>query len=308
MTETREPCADNPVQITGGTGLLYERFTQVSNELLHDTTVSPDARFLYCLLAFHINNERRKDGDTEVWPSQKTLGAQIGKAPRTVRGYLRELEQAGWITTIQRGDKQTNIYAVHGTPQESDRQPIAGRDQQPTAAPDRQPTASELYESELDESQITPPISSGEPTDTPLHLRGPGDPVIQDDKPKQTPLEIAICKALGVGPLTEKQREKLTLPVMAVPEAGKVPIAYPSPEELFKTEELFRELVEYWCTFATQENRIKGKRTWGKARLIGAIRGYDWKGEHSWMAYLKRPKKSGPYVEPKTTPWVPVDD
>jgi len=61
------------------------------------------------------------DGDGGCWPSLATLARYAGCTTRTVRRCLRELEQAGLISTVaNRGgthrtpnDRRPNLYMLH---------------------------------------------------------------------------------------------------------------------------------------------------------------------------------------------------
>lgn len=91
-------------------------YTQVSNNILRDKTISPQARLCYAIL---------KSYDWEnggAWPSQNTLAEMLAVSGRMVRHYLDELETIGLITIKRRGVKQTNLYSISP---ESDRKCIS---------------------------------------------------------------------------------------------------------------------------------------------------------------------------------------
>lgn len=48
--------------------------------------------------------------DGHCYPSLETLGDSLGVSDRQARGYIRELEKAGFIAVEQRGLRRTNVY------------------------------------------------------------------------------------------------------------------------------------------------------------------------------------------------------
>ena len=66
---------------------LNRGFTQVSNKLLRDNSVSLQARFIYILLMSRVF---RRDF---CFPGQATLGKETSLSDRQIRRLLKELEE-----------------------------------------------------------------------------------------------------------------------------------------------------------------------------------------------------------------------
>lgn len=91
-------------------------FVQIPEQLILDPAMSPQATRVYSILAHHVN---RTSGT--AWPSVKSLGAYMGiKHLPTVRKYLNELSDAGWIEWRQRahenGRQTSNLYRLFHEP------------------------------------------------------------------------------------------------------------------------------------------------------------------------------------------------
>lgn len=90
---------------------LRSGFTQVPNNLMRDTAVSPTARLLYILLL------SRDFGDAKPFPGQTTLAQELGvKSKRSVYQYIKELEKADWLTRKRRGYSKTHAYNLKRLP------------------------------------------------------------------------------------------------------------------------------------------------------------------------------------------------
>lgn len=92
---------------------LKENYTIIPNELINDVTISPDARFLYTLLASKPDGWRFYNSN---------LTKLIGRSEDTLRKYMRELETSGWITIVSQpqqsrvdGKFPPNKYILHPT-------------------------------------------------------------------------------------------------------------------------------------------------------------------------------------------------
>lgn len=96
-------------------------FTQLGDWVLLSSISNP-AKVLFWALSAHLNTQRAKDGDREVWPSQTTLADLLGLAGKkrneTVARYVKELVaiEAVEVRRQQRGMKRRNVYVVHETP------------------------------------------------------------------------------------------------------------------------------------------------------------------------------------------------
>jgi hypothetical protein len=53
--------------------------------------------------------------DDACFPGQQKLAQDIGSGERSVRTYLKELEDANFLEVTQRGLGKTNLYRLHVT-------------------------------------------------------------------------------------------------------------------------------------------------------------------------------------------------
>ena len=53
--------------------------------------------------------------DDACFPGQQKLAEDMGSGERSVRTYLKELEDAGFLEVTQRGLGKTNLYRLHLT-------------------------------------------------------------------------------------------------------------------------------------------------------------------------------------------------
>ena len=92
---------------------LKEKFTQIPNELISDTTISDRARFLFIYLA-------SRPSDWKFW--NKHLEVITGCKSDTLRKHLKELQNAGWIVYLgqvkdgSNGKFGSNFYELNATP------------------------------------------------------------------------------------------------------------------------------------------------------------------------------------------------
>lgn len=83
-----------------------KNFTMIPNVLLSECQLSIPARLLLCVL---FKYSFQKD---YCWPSQETLGKDLGRTPRHVRNLLKELENTGLIDPERLGWNRTNTYKI----------------------------------------------------------------------------------------------------------------------------------------------------------------------------------------------------
>ena len=83
-----------------------KNYTKIPNQLLEASQLSIPARLLYCILLKYSGS---KDN---CFPSQKTLGTDIGLSDRHVRSLLIELKDCGLIKPTRRGWNRSNTYEV----------------------------------------------------------------------------------------------------------------------------------------------------------------------------------------------------
>ena len=97
------------IEIVGGDPATRLGFTQVPNFILTNKKLSIGAKLAYAmLLKYHWTNN-------DVFPGQQTLAGEIGSGERSVRTYLKELEDANFLQVTQRGLGKTNLYRLHIT-------------------------------------------------------------------------------------------------------------------------------------------------------------------------------------------------
>ena len=90
---------------------IKKNFTTIPNALISDTSISPQARCLYCLLA----------SKPEKWEFyNNSLAKEMGCSLDSLRKYFKELSNAGWIQIITQKDRgkvngrfQPNSYVIH---------------------------------------------------------------------------------------------------------------------------------------------------------------------------------------------------
>jgi len=88
-------------------------YTLIPNEYLSEMTLSVNAKYLLCVLL------KRCGVKAYCWPTQKTLSKTMNCTTRTVRKYLTELEQNGFLTKTREGFNRPNIYFIKNRLNES---------------------------------------------------------------------------------------------------------------------------------------------------------------------------------------------
>lgn len=100
-------------------------FATIPRDLLRDPAISPAAKTVYALLDDYASPERPLP-----FPSQETLAKLLGGVTeRTVRNWLTELKEAGWIEVRRRPEGAGNEYELMDRPEttfRSDRKPVSG--------------------------------------------------------------------------------------------------------------------------------------------------------------------------------------
>ncbi|MFJ4960246.1 hypothetical protein [Streptomyces sp. NPDC088739] len=88
-----------------------------------DEVVAPGAKTLYWALTAHVNQEKKKRGDTSVWATQSALMKICGiKSKTTLRKYrdqLKRLGAIGWKTkpSPKNPMRKRTTYIVHLVPE-----------------------------------------------------------------------------------------------------------------------------------------------------------------------------------------------
>jgi hypothetical protein len=97
------------IEIVGADPVTRHGFTQVPNFLLTNKHLSVGAKLAYAMLLKYAW------ADDACFPGQQKLAADIGSGERSVRTYLKELEEAKFLEVTQRGLGKTNLYRLHLT-------------------------------------------------------------------------------------------------------------------------------------------------------------------------------------------------
>lgn len=92
------------IVIKGADALTVSGFTQVPNAILKSKKISPAAKLTYAmLLSYAWQNDY-------CFPGQTRLADDIGVTDRSVRTYLKELEEKGLLKIKQQGQGRPNMY------------------------------------------------------------------------------------------------------------------------------------------------------------------------------------------------------
>jgi hypothetical protein len=95
------------IEIIGADPVTRHGFTQVPNVILTNKDLSVGAKLAYAmLLKYYWSNNA-------VFPGQQKLAEEMGSGERSVRTYLKELEDAKLLEVKQRGLGMTNLYNLH---------------------------------------------------------------------------------------------------------------------------------------------------------------------------------------------------
>ena len=97
------------IEIIGADPATRYGFTQVPNFILTNMDLSVGAKLSYAMLLKYAWS------DDACFPGQQKLAQDIGAGERSVRTYLRELEDADFLEVTQRGLGRTNLYRLHLT-------------------------------------------------------------------------------------------------------------------------------------------------------------------------------------------------
>jgi uridine phosphorylase len=97
------------IEIIGADPATRHGFTMVPNFLLTNETLTVGAKLAYTMLLKYAWS------DDACYPGQQKLADDMGSAERSVRTYLKELEEEGMLEVTQRGLGKTNIYRLHLT-------------------------------------------------------------------------------------------------------------------------------------------------------------------------------------------------
>ena len=112
------------IEIVGADPATRYGFTQVPNFVLTNKDLSVGSKLAYAMLLKYAWT------DDACFPGQQKLAEDMGSGERSVRTYLKELEDAKFLEVKQRGLGKTNLYRLFLT--------VKKRGQLKPARPDRQ--------------------------------------------------------------------------------------------------------------------------------------------------------------------------
>ena len=95
------------IEIIGADPATRFGFTQVPNFVLTNPELSVGAKLAYSMLLKYAWS------DDACFPGQQKLATDMGAGERSVRTYLKELEDATFLEVTQRGLGKTNLYSLH---------------------------------------------------------------------------------------------------------------------------------------------------------------------------------------------------
>lgn len=95
------------IEIIGADPATRHGFTMVPNFLLTNKKLSVGAKLAYAMLLKYAWS------DDACYPGQQKLADDMGSGERSIRTYLKELENEGLLEVTQRGLGKTNLYRLH---------------------------------------------------------------------------------------------------------------------------------------------------------------------------------------------------
>lgn len=98
---------DRNLRLKGADIATQRGWTGVPNFILESKEISVGAKLIYAML---LKYAREMD---ECFPGQDRLAKDIGNGERSVRRWLKELQEVGLVTIKQRGQGRPNLYTVH---------------------------------------------------------------------------------------------------------------------------------------------------------------------------------------------------
>ena len=97
------------IEIVGADPVTRHGFTQVPNFVLTNKDLSVGAKLAYAMLLKYAWQ------DDYCFPGQQKLADDMGAGERSIRTYLKELEEARFLEVKQQGLGKTNLYRLHLT-------------------------------------------------------------------------------------------------------------------------------------------------------------------------------------------------
>lgn len=124
---------------------LKPGFTLLPNYILKNRQLSHGARLAYAVLLSYAWQE------DSCFPGQVRMAEDLGTSDRSIRTFLRELKDQGFITWEQRGLNKSNIYYIleykplKPPKSEVDRKPPSGPDRKYPSVQKRKPPSDYEY-------------------------------------------------------------------------------------------------------------------------------------------------------------------
>ena len=97
------------IEIVGADPATRYGFTQVPNFVLTNKALTVGAKLAYAMLLKYAWT------DDACFPGQQKLAEDMGAGERSIRTYLKELVDVGFLEVTQRGLGKTNLYRLHLT-------------------------------------------------------------------------------------------------------------------------------------------------------------------------------------------------
>jgi hypothetical protein len=119
-------------------GALKHGFTQLPRYVLQDKKLSFGARLTYAVLLSYAWQEER------CFPGQERMSKDLGTTDRSVRRFLAELKDKGYIDWKQQGLGKPNVYYIldyKPLKSEADRTRVSGLDRKQASGPKRKPVS-----------------------------------------------------------------------------------------------------------------------------------------------------------------------
>ncbi len=102
----KQDIEERSIQIIGGDIFTQDGWTSVPNCILETHRLSSNAKLVYCMI---LRRAQRKDF---CFPGQDGVGDELGMSRQTVASAIKELQTAGCLIVIRRGQGKTNIYKL----------------------------------------------------------------------------------------------------------------------------------------------------------------------------------------------------
>ena len=107
LTSIGQLIAEKNIILKGADALSARGFTQVPNHILETSKISPGAKLAYAmLLKYAWQNDF-------CFPGQDRLAKDMGGGVRSIVRYVQELETAGFVKIVRRGQGKPNLYELN---------------------------------------------------------------------------------------------------------------------------------------------------------------------------------------------------